>query len=332
MSHIYYAVASFLLSFLISVSLTPVAAIIARRYKIVAKPGGRRIHKRVTPLLGGIAIYAGVVLTILVFLCYFFYIGEGLSSLFVKQIIGILIGGTAIAISGVIDDKYELSGKIQLVVMIMAGFLLAIFNVNVGFISNPFLKEVDLVVLSAFLSISITVIWTTVVTKAVDCIDGMDGLCAGFCFITSMTFTIMAVTRIPVAIVNPFLVPMTAAVAGSSLGFLVYNFPPAKIFMGTVGSQFLGFMLAAISILGAYKVTIFGILAPLLILGIPVFDTTYVVFKRVSEKRGIGEADRTHIHHRLSDMGNSVKKVVLTIYLLTIVLCIVALYLFLVGK
>ena len=329
MLHINHALVAAVLSFIIAVSTTPVIKKIASKYNIVAQPGGRRIHSAPTPLIGGIAIYLGVIVSILGFWAYFNIVSkETLTPLFTKQILGIIIGGTLIAFAGIIDDKYELSGKIQLVIMIISGLILALFNVSVGFLSNPFIKEISLVSLPVFTSIAITVIWTTVVTKAVDCIDGMDGLCAGFAFITSLTFTFMAISKTQINITNPILIPLTASVCGASLGFLFYNFPPAKIFMGTIGSQFLGFSLASISILGAYKVTIFGILAPLLILGIPVFDTTYVVLKRVSEKRSIGDADKTHIHHRLSAYGNSVRKVILTIYLLTVVLCIVALYLF----
>jgi len=331
MYHINQALIAAILSFTIVALTTPIIKKIAFKYDIVAKPGGRRIHSTPTPLIGGIGIYLGVIINILIFWAYFGFVNkEILSPLFVKQIIGILFGGTLIALAGIIDDKYELNGKIQLMIMIISGFVLALFNVSVVFLSNPFIKEISLINLPIFMSIAITVIWTTIVTKAVDCIDGMDGLCAGFAFITSLTFTFMAISKNQINMTNPILIPLTASVCGASLGFLLYNFPPAKIFMGTIGSQFLGFSLAAISILGAYKVTIFGILAPLLILGIPVFDTTYVVLKRVSEKRSIGDADKTHIHHRLSASGNSVRKVILTIYLLTTVLCIVALYLFII--
>jgi len=329
MTSVTIALITIIVSFAISAGLTPLVIKVARKYNIVAMPGGRRIHKTATPLMGGVSIYFGMFIT-----CFLLYIYQTLvlktpiNSLFIYQILGVFVGATFISIMGVIDDKYELKGKIQLIVMILSGFILALFNVKISYMSNPFSNIVQLVALPTFIGIAITVIWTTVVTKAVDCIDGMDGLCAGFAVITAATFTIMAVAKTTVNAANPFLIPITASLTGASLGFLVYNFPPAKIFMGTIGSQLIGFTLASISIIGAYKITVLGILAPLLILGIPVADTTYVVLKRVSEGRKPNDADKTHIHHRLKDTGKSVRNVILTIYMLTAILCFVALYIF----
>ncbi|MBR4749550.1 MAG: undecaprenyl/decaprenyl-phosphate alpha-N-acetylglucosaminyl 1-phosphate transferase [Abditibacteriota bacterium] len=330
MNNIAYALAAAASGFILTCIITPLVGRWARKHGVVAVPGGRRLHEHTTPLLGGVGMFVGVTLSVLGFVYYFHATGMHPSgSLYARQITGVLAGGAIVAVSGVIDDKYELSGRIQLAVMILAGLVLSAFNVTVGYVSAPWLKHASLVALPAYVGVITTVIWTVMVTKAVDCIDGMDGLCAGFAFITTATFTLMALcTR---GSLNPFVIPLSASAAGASLGFLVFNFPPAKLFMGTVGSQYLGFILAAISVIGAYKVTIFGILAPILVLGIPVFDTTYVVLKRVSEKRNIGQADRSHIHHRILDHGNSVKKVLLIIYLLTVVLCAVAFYLYVNG-
>ena len=324
---------SFLIALLISASLTPFVIRLSQKLGIVVKPGGRRIHDHDMPLMGGIGIYFGILITNLLVMGYFYFIRkEMINVLFMRQILGVLIGATFISIVGVLDDKLELNGKIQLMAMLISGLILAIFNVRVTLLSNPLPNSGSLIVTPIFWGIIITVIWTTMVTKAVDCIDGMDGLCAGFAVITSITFAIMAITKTTQHQANPFLVPLTASLAGGCLGFLFYNFSPAKIFMGTIGSQLIGFTLASISIMGAYKITVLGILAPLLILGIPVFDTTYVVLKRVSEGRSIDDADKSHIHHRLQKNGRSVRNVVLTIYLLTVILCLIALYIFFTGK
>ena len=324
---------AFAIAFLISVGITPLVIKLALKLNIVVKPGGRRIHDHTMPLMGGIGIYLGIMVTNLLIMAYFFFIRkDAINTVFLNQIIGVLVGATFISIMGIIDDKFELNGKVQLLCMLIAGFILAIFNVRVTYLSNPFSNSVNMIVTPVFWGIAITVVWTTMVTKAVDCIDGMDGLCAGFAVITGITFLIMAIAKTRSHQVNPFMVTLTASLAGASLGFLVYNFSPAKIFMGTIGSQLIGFILASISILGSYKFTVIGILAPLLILGIPVFDTTYVVFKRVSEGRSIDDADKTHIHHRLQKTGRSVRNVVLTIYLLTVILCLIALYIFFTGK
>ena len=329
MKLVFVSLISIVLSFGISAFITPLVIKFAKKQGIVAKPGGRRIHDHDMPLLGGIGIYSGIVITNLILLFGFFFIMKySINSLFMNQFLGVLIGATFISIMGIIDDKYELNGKIQLLVMIIAGFILAIFNVRITFLSNPIPNVTETIVTPIFWGIAITVIWTTMVTKAVDCIDGMDGLCAGFAVITGLTFTIMAVSKTHVNEVNPFLIPITGSLVGGALGFLIYNFPPAKIFMGTIGSQLIGFTLAAISIIGAYKITVLGILAPILILGIPVIDTTYVVLKRVSEGKKIDDADKTHIHHRLQKSGKTVRDVILTIYMLTVILCFVALYIF----
>lgn len=329
MNLVFVSICSIVVSFIISVCVTPIVIKIAKKKGIVAKPGGRRIHDHEIPLMGGIGIYLGMLITNLMVAIAFFFIEKlSINSVYMHQLWGVLIGATFIAIMGIIDDKFELKGKIQLLIMIIAGFILAIFNIRITYLSNP-LPNVDTSIITpVFWGVLITVIWTVMVTKAVDCIDGMDGLCAGFAAITAFTFTIMAVYKTHVHAVNPFLIPITSSLVGGALGFLVYNFHPAKIFMGTIGSQLIGFSLAAISIMGAYKITVIGILAPILILSIPVFDTTYVVLKRVAEGRKMDDADKTHIHHRLIKNLNSVQKVVLTIYLLTIILCFVALYIF----
>ena len=329
MNLILISLLSIAISFGISVFTTPYVIKLSKKLGIVAKPGGRRIHDHEMPLMGGIGIYLGIVITNIILLLGFFYVKKySINSVFLEQFWGVMIGATFISIVGILDDKFELNGKIQLIVMLIAGLILALSNVRITYLSNPFPNATGNIVTPILWGIIITVIWTTMVTKAVDCIDGMDGLCAGFAVITGLTFTVMAIAKTHVNEVNPFLIPITGALVGASLGFLVYNFPPAKIFMGTIGSQLIGFTLASISIMGAYKITIIGILAPLLILGIPVFDTTYVVLKRISEKRSIGEADKSHIHHRLQQSGKSVRNVILTIYMLTIILCLIALYIF----
>lgn len=324
---------TFFMAFLVSVGLTPAVIRLSKKLGIVAKPGGRRIHDHDMPLMGGISIYMGILVSNLLIMAYFYFIRKDvINTIYLNQILGVMIGATFISIVGILDDRFELNGKIQLLCMLIAGLILALFNVRVTYLSNPFPNAQDMIVTPLFWGIAITVIWTTMVTKAVDCIDGMDGLCAGFAVITGITFAVMAVAKTTVHQVNPFAVTLTASLAGASLGFLIFNFSPAKIFMGTIGSQLIGFVLASISIIGAYKFTVIGILAPLLILGIPVFDTTYVVLKRVSEGRSIDDADKSHIHHRLQKHGKSVKNVVLTIYLLTAILCLIALYLFFTGK
>lgn len=321
-----YSIAAALISLLTALFLTPLIKNFAIKRGIVAKPGGRRIHDRPTPLLGGVAMYAGFVIAVIAILI------ASKQYVLDKNIIGILIGCTFVALVGVLDDKYELPGWVQAGSIVVAAGILIAFNIRIMSFTNPFMggKTINI---GLWFSIPATILWILMVTKAVDCMDGMDGLAAGISAIAAGTLMLMALNAAPKSV---FMIKqihnsaiLSAAIFGACIGFLRYNYPPAKIFMGTVGSQFLGFSLAAVSLAGTFKIaTLIAFAAPVLVLGVPLFDTTFVVLKRMVDGKAIHEADKTHLHHRLQEKGLTTRQVIWTIYGITFALCAAGYYMF----
>jgi UDP-GlcNAc:undecaprenyl-phosphate GlcNAc-1-phosphate transferase len=293
--------------------LTPIVRRFAESRGIVAHPGGRRVHATPTPLMGGLAMYAGFIVAVFTALVISHKVNLS------PQAAGILIGGTLVAIVGILDDKYELPGWVQAATILVAGLILCSFGVYIKGIASPVSIK-----FAPWVGIPVTMVWVLMVTKAVDCMDGLDGLAAGISAIAAATLMLMA-AHFPGRAMSA---AMAAALFGAAIGFLRFNYPPAKVFMGTVGAQFLGFTLAGISILGTLKTTAFlAVAVPVLVLAVPLLDTAFVVLRRAASGRSIGEADTTHLHHRLVKKGLSHRQVIWCIYALTIVCCSVAYWL-----
>lgn len=298
----------FIVSVLISLLLTPIVKRLAIKVGAVDIPkDDRRVHKKPMPLMGGLAIYISIIITSLIFLPID------------KTLISIILGGTIIVISGIIDDVKDLSPRMKLLFQIVAAIVLILGDVKIDAITNPFTKTSKLINLGVF-SVPITIFWIVGITNTLNLIDGLDGLAAGVAMISSLSFLAVASKfhYIPVMI-------MSSIIAGGCLGFLPYNFNPAKIFMGDTGALFLGFMLAALSIEGVMKsVATIAVVVPIIILGIPIFDTTFAIFRRLLNGKSIAEADKGHLHHRLLAMGYSQKKTVLILYSISAVFGICA--------
>lgn len=288
----------FIIAVFISYLTTPLVRKLAFKIGAIDIPkDDRRVHKEPMPLIGGVAIYLGVVLTSLMFLPMN------------KTLISILIGGTIILISGIIDDFKGLSPKFKIVFQLLAGICLIIGDVKVDFVTNPFSVSNEVIYLN-FLSIPITLFWVVGITNTLNLIDGLDGLAAGVALISSLSLTLVAGKFGYTTVII-----ISAIVAGACLGFIPFNFNPAKIFMGDTGALFLGFMLAAISIEGVMKsVATIAIIVPILILGVPIFDTTFAICRRLLSGRSITSADKGHLHHRLLARGYSQKKTVMILY------------------
>lgn len=302
----------------VAYALTPAVREFARRLRVEAHPGGRRVHSRPTPLMGGLAMYAGFAVAVIV------AVAADPALRLDSQVAGLLVGGTFVGIVGLLDDKFELPGWVQALSIVIGGVILVAFGVKVLYITNPF-RGGHLLWLG-WLSAPVTVLWVLMVTKAVDCMDGLDGLAAGIAAIASGTLMMMALAAGAQFTLSAV---MAAALMGAALGFLRFNYPPAKLFMGTIGAQFLGFTLAGISVVGAFKMlTLVAVAAPILVLGVPLFDTAFVVARRALTGRKIHEADKSHLHHRLIDKGLSHRQAIWFIYALTLVLCAVAYLLF----
>lgn len=297
----------FILAALISFALTPLMIKLAGIFGFIDIPkDDRRMHNKPMPLAGGLAIYISI--TALSF--YFLNIN--------KTLIALIIGSTIIVISGLIDDKVGLSPKLKIVFQLIASVILVLANIRIEFFTNPFVIE-SLVGLK-YLAIPVTIFWICGITNTINLIDGLDGLAVGVSMICaiSMLFLTNENNHTQVAI-------LCALVAGSCLGFLPFNFNPAKIFMGDTGALYLGFMLSFITIEGVMKqAAILTIFIPVLVLGVPVFDTAFAMLRRKLEGKSIAEADKGHLHHRLLRKGLNQKQTVLILYTISATFGIIA--------
>ncbi|HZK57030.1 MAG TPA: MraY family glycosyltransferase [Clostridia bacterium] len=298
----------FTIALIISYILTPYARRLACKLGAIDVPkDNRRVHKKPTPSLGGVAIYISFIITIAIFAV--FNKGMNLNSEFK----GILMGATLILITGIIDDIKQVPAVYKLAIQILAALIAVHGGVTINFIKFPPANtESGLIFLKA-LRIPMTVFWIIGITNTVNLIDGLDGLAAGVSTIASLSLAAVAynVGQYNVAI-------LLAILAGASLGFLPYNFNPAQIFMGDAGSLVIGYLLATISVEGAIKsATTIAVATPVLALGVPVFDTAFAIVRRLVNKKPIMEADKGHLHHRLLDHGLTQKQTVLILYIIS---------------
>lgn len=296
-------VVTFLIAWLCADLMVPVVRRFAYAVGKVDKPGTRKIHKDPIPRMGGIAICTGCFLSLL----GIEYLHPGYFSMLPAEWKGVLLGGALIFIVGLLDDLYDLKPKVKLAGQIGAASVAFWLGVKITFISYPF---GGMILFPEWLSFVLTVGWLVAITNTINLIDGLDGLAGGVSTIAGLTLFMLALER------GQGLSALVAiALVGATLGFLRYNFNPAKIFMGDCGSLFLGFMLGALSITGAMKVAAtVAVFLPILILGIPIFDTTFAIVRRLLARKPIFQADKGHLHHRLLNIGLSQRRAVLLIY------------------
>ncbi len=294
-----------LVAAVISFGTTPFVKKMAYKIGAIDVPkDGRRMHKQPIPRLGGLAIALAFLLTVLLF--------ADLD----QQIRGILLGAVIIVVLGVMDDCLTLKASFKFVIQILAAVVVVYHGCTIQYLSNPLpCADAQYLDLGNW-SIPITIIWILAITNAVNFIDGLDGLAVGVSAISAATLLVIAllVGESGIAVV-------LAALLGACLGFLPYNFNPAKIFMGDTGSTFLGFILACLSIQGMFKLyAVISFAVPFLILSVPIFDICFAVIRRLARHQSPMQADRGHIHHRLIDMGFSQKQAVAITYMLTAML------------
>ncbi len=289
-----------LTAFFISFLTMPLVIRVAHHIGAIDIPkDDRRIHKQPIPLLGGLAIFVSVILCLFVFVDYP-----------LNKMMGIMVGALLITLIGIVDDIKPVQAKYKLLVQIIVAFILVFADVRILGISSIFNLS-QTILIDDFLSVVVTVLWVVGITNTLNLIDGLDGLSGGIATISAITLAYVAFAngRIEVAV-------MTLIVAGACLGFLPYNFNPARIFIGDTGALFLGYILAVISIEGTLKIsTAFTFFAPVLALGIPIFDTFYAIVRRMAAGKHPFEADRGHLHHRVLDLGFGQKRTVLFLYL-----------------
>lgn len=325
----------FFISFIISAFFIPKIIRLAIKYDSVDKPTHRKVHRKIIPLWGGIAIYLAIFLTIGIYFLFSNYFKTSLfmNSFFLgKKLLGLFLGSTFLLLIGIIDDKRGLPPKIKLLGQIIAVVIILVFGVRMIGVTIPFFNKY--IVFPYLISVFMTLIWVIAIINSVNFVDGLDGLAAGIAFISSISFFIIAFFKPPQSSflfaikVSYFICIISVIVAGSMLAFLKFNFSPAKIFMGDCGSQFLGLMLASISIIGSFKgITAFTLFTPVLILTIPIFDTIFAVYRRLKKHVPISKADKSHLHHRLLALGLTPKQAVIILYIVSVLFSSVAIIL-----
>jgi UDP-GlcNAc:undecaprenyl-phosphate GlcNAc-1-phosphate transferase len=276
-------------------------------FNVLAHPGERKMHKKAVPEGGGIAVFITVILSSIIFLG------------FEPNYLGFYVGATLMFAMGLIDDIFDVRARYKLMGQIFAVVLAMYLGLTIQFVTG----QGGTVMGIGLLSLPLTFLWLLGVTNAINLIDGLDGLSGGVAAIASITLGIVALGegRTEVAI-------LAFILAAATIGFLPHNFSEKKkMFIGDSGSQFLGFSLAALSLLGVTKVAAtFTMLAPIMILAIPIFDTCYAIVRRAKNGKKIFIADRGHLHHRLVDLGFSERKAVTFIYYITVLLGFVAVF------
>ena len=305
-----------LISFGIVYIITPLIIKTTLRFKLLDIPDRRKIHTKPTPTLGGISFFIAFNITILVAI----KLNPAFNSEFLQFLPGIFIAGILIIILGLVHDIKGLSPYLKLCGQIIVALVLFINGNRIEYITNPFGGEITL---SLALSFILTIIWIIALINTINLIDGLDGLAAGLTAISSVV--ILCIALLKTDIVSIFL---TISLIGAVLGFLRYNFYPAKIFMGDTGSMFLGFILSIISIHGINKMaTAVALIIPIVALGIPIYDTFISIVRRILMGRHVFSADRQHLHYRLLNLGITHRHVVLLLYFIGIYFAIIS-YLF----
>ena len=297
------------LAAVVSFLATPLVKTLAYKVGAIDVPkDNRRMHKVPIPRLGGLAIFLAFLLSALVF------------ADIDRQMQGILLGAVMIVVLGVMDDIMALKALPKLIVQIAAAGVAVYYGCRIQFLSNPNVFSDMTYVNLGWLSVPITIIWIVAITNAVNFIDGLDGLAVG---VSAISTALLIVIALMVAEVNIAII--LCALFGACLGFIPYNFNPAKIFMGDTGATFLGYILATLSVTGLFKMyAIISFAVPFLILGVPIFDICFAVLRRVAHGQSPMHADRGHIPHRLIDMGFSQKQAVAIAYMLTGILGLAA--------
>ena len=297
-----------IVTLLTSLILVPIIKKVAIHVNAMDEPNARKIHKVPMPRLGGLAIY-------LAFLLGYMLYGEVST-----QMLSILIGGFLLILIGFIDDIKSVPARYKLVVQIIAATIVVLYG-DLSF------SEVSVfgykIYFNEFWGSLTSIVFIVAITNAINLIDGLDGLAAG---ISSIYFLTIAIIAFILNRIGGLDVIISLIMLGATLGFLVHNFPPAKIFMGDSGSLFLGFMISVIALLG-YKVTTFtSLIVPIVILAIPIFDTIFAILRRLLKGQNIGVADKEHFHHQLLKMKYSPIKSILIIYAIDIAFAAVSIF------
>ncbi|MFD2131541.1 glycosyltransferase family 4 protein [Pseudogracilibacillus auburnensis] len=277
---------------------------LAFKFNIVDFPNQRKIHKKATPRIGGLAIFIGAALGLLYLQPEHVHLLE------------ISLGALVIVITGILDDKFDIRPIIKLSGQLIAASFLISSGLIIERVTLPFIGMIDLGVFSVL----ITVLWVVGITNAINLIDGLDGLATGVSTFALLSMFVMALVDLQI-----FAAYLSIVLIGANLGFLYHNFYPAKIYMGDTGSNFLGYMIAVISMLGLFKnIALFSFIIPVIVLAVPIFDTLFAIVRRITNKQQIMKPDNKHIHYQLLRVGFTHRQSVLIMYAFSLIFGILA--------
>ena len=303
-----YTLTLIIFSMIVSLILTPIVIAVSKKLDIVDRPNFRKIHTKPISMLGGSAILLS------------FFIGIWLGAPIEREIKPLLLGAIVIYLVGLIDDLYDLKPVLKLIGQIIAASIVVVYGVTIDFISIPIGPTIHF----GWLSIPITIFWIVAITNAINLIDGLDGLAAGVSTIALVTIAFIAILQ-----GNIFIIMICSVLIGSLLGFLVFNFHPAKIFLGDSGALLLGFIIGFLSLLGFKNITFISLFFPIVILAVPFIDTLFAMIRRVKRGQHIMQADKSHLHHKLLDLGYTHRQTVILIYAMAIMFSVVSVILYL---
>ncbi len=306
-----YLACAFVSALILSFACTPIAVNFAYKIGAIDVPKDtRRMHKKPIPRLGGLAIFAGFYISTLIFCTPYI----------TREIRGMLLGSIVIVALGIFDDVLALKPAQKFGFQLIATAIPVYCGVRITSLPNIIGGGEAYISLNIYMQYIVTIIWMLGILNAVNLIDGLDGLAVGVSAIMSV-----CVMVIVILVQSPAVALLAAALAGSCLGFIPYNFNPAKLFMGDTGSMFIGYTLSVMSVMGLFKAyAIIAFAIPFLIFGLPIFDMAFVSIRRVLNGKSPMSADKTHLHHRLIDLGFTHKHAVLIMYAIAAILGLTA--------
>ncbi|ABJ67519.1 MraY family glycosyltransferase [Pediococcus pentosaceus] len=304
-------IVSLFATMIISAILTPFVRRISFKVGAIDKPTARRVNKVPMPTMGGLAIFIAFNFSL------FFLLRNQIPN---PQFYGIFFGECIILVTGIIDDIFELRPIQKMIGILLAALAVYLFaNVRMTTLTFPFIGIVNF----GWFSLPITLLWIAAITNAINLLDGLDGLATGVTIIALFTTGFTGLFFLPST--NIYIVIMIFTLVAAEIGFLPYNFFPARIYLGDTGALFIGFMISIFSLSGLKNATFITILIPVMILGVPLTDTVYAILRRLLNKESISHADKRHLHHRLMQMGLTHRQTVLVIYGISLIFSFIAL-------
>ena len=303
-----YTLLLIIFSMIVSLILTPIIIKISQKMDIVDKPNYRKVHTKPISVLGGTVIL------------FSFLLGIWLGHPIETEVKPLVIGSVLIYLVGLIDDIYDLKPIIKLIGQIVAALVVVYYGVTIDFISLPIGPTIHF----GILGVPITVIWIVAITNAINLIDGLDGLASGVSAIALATIGFIAILQ-----ANIFIIMICSVLIGALLGFLCFNFHPAKIFLGDSGALLIGFIVGFLSLLGFKNITFVSLFFPIVILAVPFIDTLFAMIRRVKKGQHIMQADKSHLHHKLLELGYSHRQTVVLIYSIAILFSLSSIILYL---